>query len=118
MIIALVCLLVLLLGPAACLALIYRVWQRRRQAALALKLLAALLVAGLTSGMLGILIGIIKAFGAVGGQSIDPSQKARILAEGISEAMNSAAAGAIVLIPCAIVFAILLRKSQDTISTS
>jgi hypothetical protein len=27
-------------------------------------------------------------FGAVSGESVDPSQKARILAEGISEAMN------------------------------
>ncbi|HVY32467.1 MAG TPA: hypothetical protein VHB79_38280 [Polyangiaceae bacterium] len=31
---------------------------------------------------------MIKAFGAVGGEGVDPSQKARILAEGISEAMN------------------------------
>src|SRR5712692_8671798 len=39
------------------------------------------------SGLFGTITGLIKAFGAVGGESVDPSQKARILAEGISEAM-------------------------------
>jgi hypothetical protein len=46
---------------------------------------AALLVA---AGALGTCVGLVKGIGAVGGESVDPSQKARILAEGISEAMN------------------------------
>jgi hypothetical protein len=29
-------------------------------------------------------LGFVKAFGAVGGESVDPSQKARTLAEGTS----------------------------------
>ena len=45
------------------------------------------------SGLFGTIVGLIKAFGAVGGESVDPSQKARILAEGISEAMNCTAFG-------------------------
>jgi len=45
------------------------------------------------SGLFGTIVGLIKSFGAVGGESVDPSQKARILAEGISEAMNCTAFG-------------------------
>lgn len=45
------------------------------------------------AGVLGTIVGLIKAFGAVGGESVDPSQKARILAEGISEAMRCTAYG-------------------------
>ena len=36
-------------------------------------------------------MGVLNSFGAVAGESVDPSQKARILAEGISEAMNCTA---------------------------
>ena len=44
-------------------------------------------------GLFGTIVGLIKAFTAVGGEGVDPSQKARILAEGISEAMNCTAFG-------------------------
>ncbi len=45
------------------------------------------------SGLFGTIIGLIKSFGAVGAESVDPSSKARLLAEGISEAMNCTAFG-------------------------
>src|SRR4051795_13548952 len=48
--------------------------------------LALLSNLAMLSGLLGTIAGLIKSFGAVGGDSVDPSQKARILAEGISEA--------------------------------
>lgn len=54
-------------------------------------LLVVLVVGGLVGGygMLGVITGMIKSFDAVGGgELIDPSEKARMLAEGISEAMN------------------------------
>jgi hypothetical protein len=35
----------------------------------------------------------ISSFGAVSGESVDPSQKARVLAEGISEGMNCGVLG-------------------------
>ena len=41
----------------------------------------------------GALPALVKAFGAVGGENVDPSQKARVLAEGIAEAMNCTAVG-------------------------
>ena len=64
-------------------------------------------------GLFGTIIGLIKAFGAVGGEAIDPSQKARILAEGISEAMNCTAFGLIVAIIALVGFAILNGKTQS-----
>jgi cytochrome bd-type quinol oxidase subunit 2 len=50
-------------------------------------------------GMLSMTLGVLNSFGAVAGESVDPSQKARILAEGISEAMNCTAFALIVLMP-------------------
>ena len=57
------------------------------------------------SGLLGTVSGLISSFGAVSGESVDPSQKARILAAGISEAMNCTAFGLIS-------FAVLNGKTQ------
>ena len=65
------------------------------------------------SGLFGTIVGLIKAFGAVGGESIDPSQKARILAEGISEAMNCTAFGLISAITALVGFAFLNGKTQS-----
>lgn len=64
------------------------------------------------SGLFGTIIGLIKAFGAVGGESVDPSQKARILAEGISEAMVCTAFGLVSAITALMGFAFLNGKTQ------
>lgn len=64
-------------------------------------------------GLFGTIIGLIRAFGAVGGESVDPSQKARILAEGISEAMNCTAWGLLAAISCLMGFAVLNGKTQS-----
>ena len=64
-------------------------------------------------GLFGTIVGLIKAFGAVGGESVDPSQKARILAEGISEAMNCTAFGLISAITALMGFAVLNGKTQS-----
>jgi hypothetical protein len=62
---------------------------------------------------LGVLIGLIKAFGAVGGESVDPSQKARILAEDISGAMNCVAGGLVAApLPIAALIAIAIRTRR------
>lgn len=59
---------------------------------------------------LGVLLGLVSAFGAVGGESVDPSQKARVLAEGISEAMNCAAVGLLTApVPIAVLIWIAVR---------
>ena len=65
------------------------------------------------SGLFGTIVGLIKAFGAVGGESVNPSQKARILAEGISEAMNCTAFGLMAAIVALLGFAMLNGKTQS-----
>jgi len=74
--------------------------------------LALLANLSMLSGLLGTVSGLITSFGAVSGESVDPSQKARILAEGISEAMNCTAFGLIVAIMGLIAFAVLNGKTQ------
>lgn len=64
------------------------------------------------SGLFGTIVGLIRAFGAVGGENVDPSSKARLLAEGISEAMNCTAFGLISAIICLVGFAVLSTKTQ------
>jgi biopolymer transport protein ExbB len=65
------------------------------------------------SGLLGTVTGLIRSFGAVAAKSVDPSQKATILAQGISEAMNCTAFGLGVAIVGLIGFAILNGKTQS-----
>jgi len=74
--------------------------------------LALLANLAMLSGLLGTVSGLIQSFGAVSGEGVDPSQKARILAEGISEAMNCTAFGLIVAIIALIGFAVLNGKTQ------
>lgn len=76
-------------------------------------LLALLANLAMLSGLLGTVTGLIKAFGSVGGESVDPSQKARILAAGISESMNCTAFGLGVAIIGLIGFAVLNGKTQQ-----
>lgn len=64
------------------------------------------LVAGgltLTAGLLGTVLGLRGAFSAVG--SVEPSRKATMLAQGISEAMNATAFG---IVACVVPFAVAL----------
>ncbi len=75
--------------------------------------LALLSNLAMLSGLLGTIGGLIRSFGAVGGEGVDPSQKSRILAEGISEAMNCTAFGLIVAIIGLIGFAVLNGKTQQ-----
>lgn len=75
--------------------------------------LALLANLSMLSGLLGTVTGLIKSFGAVGGDSVDPSQKARILAQGIAEAMNCTAFGLGVAIIALLGFAVLNGKTQQ-----
>ncbi|MBK6848777.1 MAG: MotA/TolQ/ExbB proton channel family protein [Proteobacteria bacterium] len=62
------------------------------------------------AGLLGTIVGLIHSFGAVG--SVDPSQKASLLARGISEAMNCTAFGLLVGIVSLLAFSVLNGKTQ------
>lgn len=74
--------------------------------------LALLANLAMLSGLLGTVTGLIKSFGSVAGEGVDPSQKARVLAHGISEAMNCTAFGLGVAIIGLIGYAILNGKTQ------
>lgn len=62
------------------------------------------------AGLLGTIVGLITAFGAVG--DADAGQKAALLAKGISEAMNCTAFGLLVGILSLLCFSVLNGKTQ------
>ena len=64
------------------------------------------------TGLFGTVLGLIKSFGAVSKPGVDQAQKATILAEGISEAMNCTAFGLMVAISGLLGFAVLNGKTQ------
>lgn len=64
-------------------------------------------------GLLGTIFGLQAAFSALA--TADPSQKAAVLAKGISMAMNTTAMGLIVAIPCMVMFSILGAKANTVI---
>ncbi len=74
--------------------------------------LALLANIAMLAALAGTVWGLIKSFGSVSGQSIDPSQKAAILAQGISEAMHCTFFGLVVAVFGLIGFAILNGQTQ------
>ncbi|MBN8555858.1 MAG: MotA/TolQ/ExbB proton channel family protein [Deltaproteobacteria bacterium] len=62
-------------------------------------------------GLLGTISGLIASFAAAA--KVDPSQKAELLAHGISEAMNCTAYGLVVAIFALVLFALLQGKTQN-----
>ncbi len=65
---------------------------------------------GTLAGLLGTIVGMIKAFSAVG--TVQLEEKALLLSAGISEAMNTTAYGLIMAIPALIMFAILQNRTN------
>src|SRR5204863_88231 len=61
-------------------------------------------------GLLGTIIGLIQCFAGVAG--VDASEKARVLSDGIAEAMNCTAFGLIVAIPALVAFSLLQGRTQ------
>jgi biopolymer transport protein ExbB/TolQ len=65
-------------------------------------------------GLLGTIAGLIESFSAVG--HADPQQKAALLANGISTAMNATMLGLAVAIPCMVIFSFFINKANRLIS--
>jgi biopolymer transport protein ExbB/TolQ len=61
-------------------------------------------------GLLSTIVGLIISFSAV--SSVDPSQKASILAFGVAQAMHGTAMGLLVAIPALLGSALLTSKTQ------
>jgi biopolymer transport protein ExbB/TolQ len=66
-------------------------------------------------GLLGTIIGLIKAFTAVA--QVDPSMKAEILSTSISVAMNTTAFGLMVAIPLLLFYTLLQTKTTEIIDS-
>jgi biopolymer transport protein ExbB len=62
-------------------------------------------------GLLGTIIGLIKAFTAVA--QVDPALKAEILSTSISVAMNTTAFGLMAAIPLLLIYAVLQTKTTE-----
>lgn len=89
------------------------VWLRRgarpRNMLGRLVLVLAVLLFGSTAMSIG--IGATAGMTAIGGEMIEPSQKARIMAETVSEAINCAAFSVLTLLPPTIVTLILFLRT-------
>jgi biopolymer transport protein ExbB len=105
-------LFVVFFSPAVTLFLLHRLWKRNNELALKTKLAAVVVAVASMLGVIGLLSGLVKVFGAVGGESVDPSQKARILAEGMSIGLNGVVLGLLLWIPSVIVLWLLSRPSR------
>jgi biopolymer transport protein ExbB len=66
-------------------------------------------------GLLGTVMGLIRAFAAVA--TIDPAQKANLLSASISVAMNCTAFGLMTAVPLLIVHAVLQTKTTELIDS-
>jgi len=75
--------------------------------------LAMLGNAGMLCGLLGTVNGLIQCFEAVA--HVNPADKATILSNGISEAMNCTAFGLLTAIPALVLFSILMGRTQHMI---
>jgi biopolymer transport protein ExbB len=64
-------------------------------------------------GLLGTITGLIKCFGAVA--NANPADKAAILSQGISEAMNCTAFGLGVAIPSLVIYSVLQGRTQHMV---
>lgn len=82
----------------------YRLWRDRKKPGSSSKIsvrgfLAGGVVVFLGTNCVGVAAGVLTAVGSARGESIDPSQKARLLAQGISEAMNCSVFGLLGCLP-------------------
>lgn len=66
-------------------------------------------------GLLGTIMGLIEAFGAI--SSADPAQKAELLSSSISVAMNTTAFGLIAAIPLMLAFTYLQSKTSKVVES-
>jgi biopolymer transport protein ExbB len=76
--------------------------------------LAMLGNAAMLAGLLGTVSGLIGCFEAVA--NVNPADKATILANGISEAMNCTGFGLLTAIPALVAFSVLMGRTQHLIN--
>jgi integral membrane sensor domain MASE1 len=90
-----------------------RLWAGRKDLPQRLQAIAALVAASAVIGPLATAVGLINTFGAVGGESMDPSQKAQILAEDTGGAMLWTAGGSVLWAASVITLIWLMSKRSE-----
>jgi biopolymer transport protein ExbB/TolQ len=88
-------------------------WKRRKDLSFGVAAVALISVTAAMLASLGVVIGLMRGLGAVGGESVDVSQKARALAEGISEAINCTALGIAIWLPTFTVLVLAKRTGAN-----
>jgi biopolymer transport protein ExbB/TolQ len=66
-------------------------------------------------GLMGTIFGLILSFRAVSAPGIDPTEKARLLAAGISTAMNTTLTGLVIAVPANVFYTLLHSKTKKII---
>jgi biopolymer transport protein ExbB len=67
-------------------------------------------------GLMGTIYGLILSFAAVGQPDVPATQKASMLATGISTAMNTTLLGLIIAVPCVYLYSVLRAKVDESIA--
>jgi hypothetical protein len=104
-------LLLTIAGAVVTVWLLQQLWRRRTELTPGRKRLAAVAAGSAIVGAIATLLGLVKTFGAVGGESVDPSQRARIFAEDTSETTAYLVLGLAVWVP-SVLGAWLLRPPR------
>jgi biopolymer transport protein ExbB len=101
-------------GAVASVHWAWRLWMRKKLSVTTIVAALAAATALLAAvGTAGGMIGMIQAVSAGSAETVDPSQKARLLAEGISVAMNCTALGLVVALPVILVVAYVTRRKRS-----
>jgi hypothetical protein len=106
----------LLLGVIAAVAATWwarRLWTRREELSAGAKAVALVVAVTLIAATLGTVVGLANAFSAVDGDAVDPSERARMLAEGISQAMNFTSLGIATALLGAPILGLMTRKRRE-----
>jgi hypothetical protein len=90
--------------------LVLREWRTRRPGTNLAKVALAAFVVLQTFIAWVLVFGLVKSLGAVGGESVDPSQKARILVEGVSEGLAATAIGIVAIEVSSLLLTVFLLR--------
>ncbi len=101
-------LVTMLLSLVGCVWIAVRVWRLRDSVGIAVKLVTSIFVLAVLGGVVGTSLGLASGLRGVAGGG-EASDRARLLAEGISTAMNCTALGVLVSVPTLIVLGVLMR---------
>ena len=110
--ILLVWLLLTLVAIVATAGWLGRLWRRREYLSLRTRIVDTVCAALVMAGALGTILGLVKAFGALG-ESVDSSRRTRILEEGVSDALNCTVFACLIVLPSFVYEVFITRRRRD-----